>query len=147
MMTSNANGSITFLNAAQANSFTLTAPAATATPILQLGAADAAAPVAQTFQVQSVVTATSNAAGALWKFRDSAGTGSAASGGYEWDTHPLGGSGSTPNAAVSEMTLSSAGVLNVVGGYSANGSAGVSCAANTVTLLTQVVTNGLVTHC
>ena len=114
---------------------------------LQLGAVDAAAPVAQTLQVQSVVTATSNTAGALWKFRDSAGTGSAASGGYEWDTHPLGGSGSTPNAAVSEMTLSSAGVLNVVGGYSANGSAGVSCAANTVTLLTQTVTNGLVTHC
>jgi hypothetical protein len=31
--------------------------------------------------------------------------------------------------------------------YIAGGSAGVSCAANSVTLLTEVVTNGIVTHC
>lgn len=82
----------------------------------QFGVGDAAAPVAQTFQVQSVVTGTSNTAGALWKFIDSGGTGTGASGGYEWDTHPAGSTGSTQNAAVSKMTLSSSGTLTVVSG-------------------------------
>lgn len=82
----------------------------------QFGAADVAAPVAQTFQVQGVVAGTSNTAGALWKFVDSPGTGTGASGGYEWDTHPAGSTGSTPNAAVSKMTLSSAGTLSVPSG-------------------------------
>lgn len=93
--------------------FNLTAQAGnTAT----FGALDAAAPVAQTINVQSVVTGTSNTAGALWKFQDSAGTGTGASGGFEWDTHPAGSTGSTPNAATSKMTLSSSGTLTVVSG-------------------------------
>lgn len=39
------------------------------------------------------------------------------------------------------------GTVNAAGVYYANGTAGVSCAAGTVTLLTLVVTNGIVTHC
>lgn len=86
------------------------------------GDVDAAAPVAQSLIVQSVVAGTSNTAGALWKFVDSAGTGTGASGGFEWDTHPLGGSGTAQNAAVSKMTLSSAGTLNVSGGITSSSS-------------------------
>ena len=40
-----------------------------------------------------------------------------------------------------------AGTLNVAGVYEANGTSGVSCAANTVVLTTFAVTNGIVTHC
>ena len=80
----------------------LTSPAAAT---IQLGAADAASPVAQTLQAQSVVTGTSNTAGALTKIKDSGGTGTGASGGFEFDLHPAGTTGSTPNAAASAMTL------------------------------------------
>jgi hypothetical protein len=49
----------------------------------------------------------------------------------------------TPSTSV--MTV--AGIQNVAGGYKANGTAGVSCAAGTVSLATLVVTSGIVTHC
>lgn len=77
----------------------------------QFGAADAAAPVAQTTSVQSVVAGTSNTAGTLWKFSDSIGTGSATSGGFEFDVHPLGGSGTAQNAASAALTISGAGLV------------------------------------
>ena len=116
-----------------------------ATATIHMGAADAAAPVAQSFGVQSVVAGTSNTAGALWSHYDSAGTGSGASGGFSWFTHPAGSSGTAQNAAVLEMNLSSSGVLNVVGGYSINGNAGVSCSG--VPTSSAVWTNGLRTTC
>lgn len=47
----------------------------------------------------------------------------------------------------STSATSVAGTFNVAGLYKANGTSGVSCAANTVTILTFVVTNGIVTHC
>lgn len=94
------------------------------------GYADAAAPVAQSLIVQSVVAGTSNTAGALWKFQDSAGTGTGASGGFEWDTHPAGSTGTAQNAAVSKMTLSSAGALNNTG--SITGAGIVSGASNNI---------------
>lgn len=39
------------------------------------------------------------------------------------------------------------GQVNASGGYVANGTAGVSCGAGTVNVTTEVVTNGIVTHC
>lgn len=74
---------------------------------LNFGAADAASPVAQTLSVQGVVAGTSNTAGALWKFSDSIGTGTGASGGYEFDTHPAGTTGTSQNAAVAAMKIGS----------------------------------------
>ena len=75
-----------------------------------LGFPDAATPVAQTLGVQGVVAGTSNTAGALWIQSDSAGTGSAASGGFEWDVHPAGSSGTAQNAAAAAFTISGAGL-------------------------------------
>ena len=43
--------------------------------------------------------------------------------------------------------LSVNGTVNAVGAYYANGTVGVSCPANTITILTFVVTQGIVTHC
>jgi hypothetical protein len=72
---------------------------------LQMGAADAAAPVAQTLQVQSVVTGTSNTAGVDWTFNGSKSTGSAAGGKIIFFQSPAGGAGSTPNAATTKFQL------------------------------------------
>jgi hypothetical protein len=82
---------------------------------LRHGGPDAAAPVPQIETAQNVIGGTSNTAGAIWEFLDSAGTGNAASGGFEWCTHPLGSSGTGQNSPVCEMTLSSAGLLTVPG--------------------------------
>lgn len=43
--------------------------------------------------------------------------------------------------------LAGTGIVNVATGYRVNNAAGVSCAANTVSLTTLVVTAGIVTHC
>lgn len=75
----------------------------------QFGAADAAAPVAQTIGAQSVVAGTSNTVGSLWTIADSAGSGNQASGGFAWQTHPLGSSGTQQNPAVTKMALSPTG--------------------------------------
>lgn len=40
-----------------------------------------------------------------------------------------------------------AGVLNTIGVYQANGTPGVSCTVGTLTPVTAVVTNGIITHC
>ena len=72
---------------------------------IQFGDSDAAAPVAQTTRVQSVVAGTSNTAGSLWTFKDSIGTGTGKSGGYEFDTAAVGGSGTAQNTAASAFTI------------------------------------------
>lgn len=82
----------------------LTSPAAGQ---VQFGSSQAAAPVAQTVSVQGVVTATSNTAGALWTFKDSVGTGTGASGGYQFDVASAGSTGSTPNTEVAALTIDS----------------------------------------
>jgi fibronectin-binding autotransporter adhesin len=82
---------------------------------IRSGAPDAAAPVAQTYSVQNAVSGTSNAAGALWSFYDSAGTGNQPSGGFAWYTHPAGYAGSSQNAATLAMALSGAGTLTIGG--------------------------------
>lgn len=76
------------------------------------GAPDAAASQPCTWSAQNVVAGTTNTAGSLEKYVDSGGTGTGVSGGYEWDTHPAGSTGSSQNAAASKMTLASNGTLS-----------------------------------
>lgn len=79
----------------------------TAAATLQFGNADAAAPVAQTFQVQNVVAGTSNIAGATWTFKGSQGTGTGAGGSIIFQTAAAGSTGSTQNALATILTLNS----------------------------------------
>ena len=72
---------------------------------LQLGDADAAAPVAQTFKVQSVVAGTSNTAGANFTIQGSQGTGTGAGGSIIFQVAPAGSSGTAQNAYVTAMGL------------------------------------------
>jgi hypothetical protein len=79
---------------------------------LQLGDADAAAPVAQKLSVQSVVGGTSNIAGALWTFIASLGTSQGRPGKIDIQGGALiTASGSTQQTAVSRLSLSNALVL------------------------------------
>ena len=97
---------IGFVNSATdgsaAHDVTLTRKAAAS---LQLGAADAAAPVAQTFRVQSVVAGTTNTAGADFTIAGSQGTGTGAGGAIIFQVAPLGGAGSAQNALAAALTI------------------------------------------
>jgi hypothetical protein len=101
--------SATSANAFGGNTF-LTSPSAA---VVQLGAADAAAPVAQGLRVQSVVTGTSNTAGVDWTFRGSLGTGTGAGGNIIFQTAPAGSTGSTPNAAANALVINANGTTNL----------------------------------
>lgn len=72
---------------------------------LRFGGGDNAAPVAQTFSVQNVITGTTNTVGTIFTHSDSGGTGTGVSGGYSWQLHPPGLTGNTPNAALNAMLL------------------------------------------
>jgi len=85
------------------------------TATLQQGAADAAAPVAQSLTVQSVVAGTSNTAGAAWTFKGSKGTGTGAGGSIIFQTAPAGSSGTAQNALATVLTLNSAGLATFAG--------------------------------
>jgi hypothetical protein len=76
---------------------------------LRLGNADAAAPVAQTLSVQSVVTGTSNTAGQEFRIDGSQGTGTGAGGSLVFRVAPAGSSGSAQNALASVWQISGAG--------------------------------------
>jgi hypothetical protein len=80
---------------------------------LQHGAADAAAPIAQTISVQSVSAGTSNTAGADWTFNGSKGTGTGAGGKIIWAVAPAGTTGTSQNAAVDRMRLMPTGELQI----------------------------------
>jgi hypothetical protein len=90
----------------------------------QQGAADAASPVAQTTQVQSVVAGTSNTAGVDWTLQGSRGTGTGAGGAIIIKTAPVGGSGSSQNAAAEVARFLAAGNVRFTNAanFSANGS-------------------------
>jgi hypothetical protein len=75
--------------------------------ILHLGAVDAAAPVAQTLGVQSVVAGTSNTAGANFTINGSIGTGNQAGGNIIFQVAPKGTSGSSQNTLVQILGLGS----------------------------------------
>lgn len=72
---------------------------------LQLGAADAAAPVAQKLGVQNVVAGTTDTAGVDFTIAGSQGTGTGAGGAINFKTAPSGTTGSTQNALVNRMTI------------------------------------------
>lgn len=74
---------------------------------LQLGAADAAAPVAQTFGPQSVVAGTSNTAGAAFTLRGSRGTGTGVGGSLVFQVAPASTTGSTQNTLATALTIDS----------------------------------------
>lgn len=94
---------------------------------LQLGAADAAAPVAQTLQVQSVVAGTTNTAGADFSIYGSKSTGTGAGGSLKFYTSPAGSTGSAQNAGALAMTIDSTKLVTFNG----------AIAANTLTATTQ----------
>jgi hypothetical protein len=73
----------------------------------RLGAADAAAPVAQTLQVQSVVAGTSNTAGVDWTLQGSRGTGTGAGGSIVFKVAPAGSTGTSQNALATALTIDS----------------------------------------
>jgi len=83
---------------------------------LRLGAADAAAPVAQTLSVQSVVAGTTNGAGANLTITGSQGTGSGAGGSIIFQVAPAnGGGGATvQNPLVNALTIGISSSLNTV---------------------------------
>jgi len=74
---------------------------------LQLGAADAAAPVAQTIGVQNVVAGTSNTNGANFTIRGSAGTGTGLGGSIIFQVAPAGTTGTAQNAFATALTIDS----------------------------------------
>lgn len=71
----------------------------------RLGAADAAAPVAQTFGVQSVVAGTSNTAGANFTIRGSTSTGSGDPGAILFQTGGTGAAATAQNSFVSAWAI------------------------------------------
>ena len=83
---------------------------------LRLGAADAAAPVAQTLGVQSVVAGTSNTAGTNFTIKGSAGTGTGAGGSIIFQVAAAGSSGTAQNAFSTALTINSSSQLLVSDG-------------------------------
>ena len=88
---------------------------------LRFGNADAAAPVAQTLSVQSVVAGTTNTAGANLTITGSQSTGNASGGSIIFQVAAAGSSGSAQNALATALTIGSTGNVTtsaavVVGG-------------------------------
>ena len=82
---------------------------------LRLGAADAAAPVAQTLSVQSVVAGTSNTAGTNLTITGSQGTGSGAGGSIIFQVAPAGAAPTVQNALATALTIDSASTATFAG--------------------------------
>lgn len=104
-LTSPLNGALLLSNTAVTNSFTLSAPTATATPTLQLGSLDAAAPIAQTIQCQSVVAGTAAANGVNLTISGSLPTGTGTSGDIIIQTGVKTGSGTTQGTPTTALTI------------------------------------------
>jgi hypothetical protein len=101
---------------------------------LRFGAADAAAPVAQTLSVQSVVTGTTDTAGGNFTITGSQGTGTGAGGSIIFQVAPAGGSGLAQNVLATALTIGSnpsfgSNVAVTLGG----GNTGVFTVGNTTT--------------
>jgi len=110
------DSSFVFSNLAYTNGATaktsLTSPAAAT---LQHGAADAAAPVAQTIGVQNVVAGTSNTNGADFTIRGSAGTGTGLGGSIIFQVAPAGTTGTAQNAFATALTIDSTKTVTFAG--------------------------------
>ena len=87
---------------------------------LRLGAADAAAPVAQTLSIQSVVAGTSNTAGTNFTIAGSQGTGTGAGGSLIFQVAPAGSSGSAVNALATALTIDSTRLATFAGNIQSN---------------------------
>lgn len=87
---------------------------------LQLGAADAAAPVAQSLLAQSVVAGTSNTAGTDLSIYGSKSTGSGAGGYVDVYTSPAGSSGTSQNAGSLALRIGTLGGSLYIGADAAN---------------------------
>jgi hypothetical protein len=98
--------------AVQADADPDTALTRSAAASLQMGLADAASPVAQTFRAQSVVAGSTNIAGATWTLIGSLGTSQGAPGAIDLQTGGLiSASGTTQQTAVSRTVLGASKVL------------------------------------
>lgn len=95
------SGSIELLTSGSGNAVFLSNPA---TATWQLGQLDAASPVAQTLQVQSVVAGNTNVAGATWTLRGSLSNGSGG-GDVVFQTTLSSAASGTQNTAVTALTL------------------------------------------
>ncbi len=84
---------------------------------LRLGAADAAAPVAQTLSVQSVVAGTTNTAGTNLTITGSQGTGTGAGGSIIFQVAPAGSTGTAQNALATALTIDSTRKVTVSNGF------------------------------
>ncbi len=84
---------------------------------IQFGSADAAAPVAQTLQVQSVVTGTADTAGVNWTYKGSASTGSGASGNIVFQVAGKGAASTTVNTYNTGLTVVGGTTNNTNVGY------------------------------
>ena len=92
---------------------------------LRQGAADAAAPVAQTSSVQSVVAGTVNTAGADRTYSASQSTGSGIGGSHVFSTSPTTGGGATAvNALVEAFRITGSGGIQVPTTVTAGGTTG-----------------------
>lgn len=85
----------------------------------RLGLADSATPSAQSLSVQDVVTGTLNTAGVDFTIKGSQGTGTGIGGSIKFQTAPASGSGSTPNALITRLTIDGAGATTVAGTFTA----------------------------
>lgn len=105
--------SVNFKTGGSLNAFITQAGAAS----LQLGAIDIdTAPVAQTLRSQGALTGgTNNVAGANWTFIASPGKGTGEGGSFIFQTAPAGGSGNTPNAPATVLTLAGNGTSTFTG--------------------------------
>lgn len=83
---------------------------------VQFGLADAAAPVAQSTSVQSVVAGTSNIAGVNWTLKASQGTGTGVGGDIIFQTAKAGTTGTAQNALATAFTVSNLGMPVVPSG-------------------------------
>lgn len=83
--------------------------------VIQFGTVDAAAPVAQTTRVQSVVAGTLDTAGAAWNISGSVGTGTGTGGSIIFNVAPAGSTATTQNALTPALTLSGEKVATFTG--------------------------------
>lgn len=107
---------------------------------LQQGSSDAAAPVAQTSSVQSVVAGTSNTAGANRTISGSQSTGTGTGGSIIFSTSPAGSTGTSQNALTTSLTISGEGNLVMPVAKTLSITSGTNQRAGTAVLVGGTVT-------
>lgn len=129
------DGSLRISNAAQSNTFFMSAPA---TAMAQFGALDAASPVAQTLRVQSVVAGTTATSGQNWTLIGSLPTGTGTSGDIILQTGVKTGSGTTQGTATTALTIKGETQAAIFNGPA-------SFNNNSLSNIFNIVVNGVVT--